>query len=145
MVNKVILLGKLGKDPEFKTTQSGMSLAKFSLATTEKRKNQQGELQESTEWHRITCWERQAEIARDYLRKGSKVYLEGRIHYDSYENKEGHKVYTTDIIAHTFQMLSGRQESPQGQQQAPQERAPGPVAGTNNEKRYGYDSSDLPF
>ncbi|MDP2360120.1 MAG: single-stranded DNA-binding protein [bacterium] len=110
MVNKVMLIGRLGKDPEFRTTPTGIAVAHFSLATDERRKNENGELTSKTEWHRIVLFRRPAEIARDYLRKGSLIYLEGKIHYDSYENKEGQKVYTTEILGDNFQMLDSRSD-----------------------------------
>ncbi len=114
MLNKIMLIGRLGRDPEFRTTATGIALAKFTMATDEKRRGEGGELQTNTEWHRIVIWRRQAEIARDYLHKGSLIYLEGRIHYDSYENKEGQKVYTTEITADRFQMLDSRGDSQGG-------------------------------
>ena len=110
MLNKVMLIGRLGKDPEFRSTPTDVSVASFSLATDEKRKNESGELISKTEWHRIVAFRRQAEIARDYLRKGSLIYLEGKLHYDSYENKEGQKVYKTEIICDNFQMLDSRSD-----------------------------------
>jgi single-strand DNA-binding protein len=108
MLNKVHLIGRLGKDPEFRTTPNGIAVATFSLATDEKRKNENGETTSKTEWHKIVAFRRQAEVARDYLRKGALIYLEGKIHYDSYENKEGQKVYTTEITCENFQMLDSR-------------------------------------
>ncbi len=153
MVNKVILIGNLGKDPEFRTTQSGMSMAKFSLATSEKRKNANGELQETTEWHRLVCWGRLGEVARDYLRKGSRIYAEGRIHYDSYENKEGQKVYTTEIMVNNFQMLSSRGEGGGGggggyqrnQEGSPASSGASSGGGSGSGGNTGFDDDDLPF
>jgi len=110
MLNKVMLIGRLGKDPEFRTTPTGIAVASFSLATDERRKNESGEMTSKTEWHRVVAFRRQAEIARDYLRKGSLIYLEGKIHYDSYENKEGQKVYKTEITCDNFQMLDSRSD-----------------------------------
>lgn len=150
MVNKVTLIGRLGKDPEFRVTAGGTPMAKFSLATSEKRKNPNGELVEQTEWHRLTCWGRQAEVARDYLVKGQLVYVEGRIHYDSYENKEGQKVYTTDIIVNTFQMLSGKGEGVSGggsDSSSMGGGSPGPrsePAGGRMDSG-GFEDDDLPF
>jgi single-strand DNA-binding protein len=110
VLNKVMLIGRLGKDPEFRTTPNGIAVASFSLATDEKRKSESGELTQKTEWHRIVAFRRTAEIARDYLRKGSLIYLEGKLHYDSYENKEGVKVYKTEITCDDFRMLESRSE-----------------------------------
>lgn len=106
-VNKVILVGNLGKDPETTYTPNGLAIAKFSLATSEKRKNQSGDLVEKTEWHRITCFGKTAEIASQYLQKGRQVYIEGKISYGSYE-KDGVKMYTTDIIVKELQFLGSR-------------------------------------
>lgn len=110
MLNKVFLIGRLGRDPEFRTTAGGIGLAKFTMATDERRRGENGELQTSTEWHRVVLWRRQAEVARDYLRKGSLIHLEGKIHYDSYENKDGQKVWTTEIVGDRFVMLDSKGE-----------------------------------
>ncbi|PJK01926.1 single-stranded DNA-binding protein [Lysobacteraceae bacterium NML03-0222] len=105
-INKVILVGNLGNDPETSYTQSGMAVTKISLATTTVRKDRDGMQQEKTEWHRVTFFGKLAEIAAEYLRKGRQVYVEGRLSYGSYE-KEGVRHYTTDIIADEMQMLGG--------------------------------------
>ncbi|MBA2565893.1 MAG: single-stranded DNA-binding protein [Gemmatimonadetes bacterium] len=104
-VNKVILVGNLGADPEMRQTQGGQSVASFRLATTEKWKDQ-----ERTEWHNIVVWNKLAEIAQEYLRKGSTVYLEGRIQTRQWEDKTGQKRYTTDIVVNEMVMLGGRGE-----------------------------------
>jgi single-strand DNA-binding protein len=103
-VNKVILVGNLGADPEMRYTAGGTAVCKFRIATTEKFKDRQGNVQERTDWHRITAWGKLAEICGQYLAKGKQVYIEGRLEYGSYE-KDGVKHYTTDIIANTMQML----------------------------------------
>ena len=103
--NIVILLGRLGKDPELTYTQGGMAIAKFTLATSEKRNGE-----EKTEWHRVVMFKETAENAAKYLVKGSQVYIEGKISYGSYE-KNGVTVYTTDIMARNFQMLDKRQDT----------------------------------
>jgi single-strand DNA-binding protein len=105
-VNKVILLGNLGAEPELRYTAAGTAVAKFSLATTEKFRDGQGNPQERTSWHRVTAWGKLAEICGQYLTKGKQVYIEGKLQYGSYE-KDGVKHYTTDIIANTMQMLGG--------------------------------------
>lgn len=107
-INKVILVGNLGNDPETKYTQGGMAVTKVSLATTSVRKDRDGNTQERTEWHRVTFFGKLGEIAGEYLRKGSQVYVEGSIRYDKYTDKEGIERYTTDIIADEMQMLGGR-------------------------------------
>lgn len=111
-VNKVILLGNLGKDPEIKYTPSGTPVAKFSLATNERFKDKSGEWQERTEWHNIVAWQRLAEIVGEYVKKGSKLYIEGRLQTSSWEDKQsGEKKYRTEIIANDLVLLSGRGES----------------------------------
>jgi single-strand DNA-binding protein len=108
-VNKVILIGRLGKDPEIRSIPSGTSVAKFSLATDEKFTDRNGEKQERTEWHNIVAWGKLAEICGQYLRKGKLVYIEGSIRTDSWDDKEsGVKKYRTEIIANGMQMLDRR-------------------------------------
>jgi len=110
-VNKVILIGNLGKDPEVKYTPQGTAVAKFSLATNERFKDKDGQWQDRTEWHNITAWARTAEIAGEYLKKGGKVYIEGRLHTHSWDDKEsGQKKYMTEIIVNDLVLLSGRGE-----------------------------------
>lgn len=103
-VNKVILIGNLGADPEVRTSPNGTVVTNIRIATSEVWKDQQGQLQERTEWHRITIFGRTAEVARDYLRKGAKVFIEGTLRTSSYE-KNGEKRYSTDIVANELQML----------------------------------------
>ena len=110
-VNKVILVGNLGNDPETKYTQGGMAVTKVSLATSSVRKDKEGNTQERTEWHRVTFFGKLGEIAGEYLRKGSQVYVEGSIRYDKYTGQDGVEKYTTDIIADEMHMLGGRGES----------------------------------
>lgn len=106
-VNKVILIGNLGRDPELRYTPSGVPVATFTLATTEEwRDKNTGEKQEHTEWHRIVAWRRLGEICREYLHKGSKVYIEGKLRTRSWEDKNGNTRYTTEIVAQTLQILS---------------------------------------
>jgi single-strand DNA-binding protein len=110
-VNKVILLGNLGKDPELKYTPSGTPVAKFSLATNDRFKDKDGQWQDRTEWHNITAWARTAEIAGEYLKKGSKVYIEGSLRTHSWDDKQtGQKKYMTEIIVNDLVLLSGRGE-----------------------------------
>jgi single-strand DNA-binding protein len=107
-VNKVILIGNLGRDPELRYTQSGQAVANFTLATTERFSNREGERQERTEWHRIVAWGRTAELCAQYLAKGRSVYIEGRLQTREWEDKEGQKRRTTEITAQTVQFLGGR-------------------------------------
>ena len=111
-VNKVILIGNLGKDPELKYTPSGTAVAKFSLATADRFKDKAGEWQDRTDWHNIVCWQRTAEIAAEYLKKGGKVYIEGRLRTDSWDDKEtGQKKYRTEVICNDLVLLGGRSDS----------------------------------
>jgi single-strand DNA-binding protein len=108
-VNKVILIGNLGKDPEIKYTPSGVPVAKFSLATNERYKDKSGEWQDRTEWHNIVAWQRLAEIVGDYVKKGSKIYVEGRLQTSSWEDKQsGEKKYRTEVIAQDLVLLDRR-------------------------------------
>ena len=109
-INKVILIGNLGKDPELRYTPNSRPVATFSLATTERWKDKEGQLQERTEWHNIVTWGRQAEICKEYLKKGSSVYVEGRIQHRSYDDKDGNKKYITEIVARSVIMLGKKGE-----------------------------------
>jgi single-strand DNA-binding protein len=104
-VNKVILIGRLGKDPEVRYTPSGQAVANFSMATSENWTGKDGQKQERTEWHRIVVWGRLAELCKDYLRKGRQVYIDGKLQTRDWDDKDGKKRYTTEIIANTVQFL----------------------------------------
>jgi single-strand DNA-binding protein len=109
MVNKVILLGNLGRDPEVRSTPSGQSVASFSLATSRKWRDKNGNKQEETEWHNIVVWGKQAEIAGQYLKKGKQIFLEGRLQTRSWEDRQsGEKKYRTEVVCDNFQMLGQR-------------------------------------
>lgn len=107
-VNKVILVGRLGRDPETRYTGSGQAVANFTMATDESYKDRNGERQKRTEWHRITAWGKLAEICQQYLKKGTMVYIEGRIQSREWQDKEGQKRTSYDIVANTMKMLSSR-------------------------------------
>ncbi len=107
-VNKVILIGNLGRDPEIRYTKSGTAVANLNLATSESWKDAQGERQERTEWHRVVAWDKLAEIAKEYLTKGRQVYIEGRLQTRSWEDKDGNKRYTTEVRTDQMIMLGGR-------------------------------------
>jgi single-strand DNA-binding protein len=109
-VNKVILVGRLGRDPETRYTGSGQAVANFSVATDESYKDRNGERQKRTEWHKIVVWGKQAEIAQQYLKKGSLVFIEGRIQSREWQDKEGQKRTSFEIVATNFRMLGGRAE-----------------------------------
>ena len=110
-VNKVILLGNVGKDPEIRSTGGGTMVANFTLATSDRFQDAQGNWQDKTEWHNLVAFKRTAEIVRDYVKKGSKLYIEGKIQTRSWDDKEsGQKKYRTEIIVNDMSLLSGREE-----------------------------------
>lgn len=109
MLNKVLLIGNLGRDPEVRSTPSGQQVATFTLATSRRWRDRDGNRQEQTEWHTVVCWGKQAEIAGQYLTKGKQVYVEGRLQTRSWDDKtSGEKRYKTEIVCDNFQMLGGR-------------------------------------
>ena len=141
-VNKVILIGHLGQNPELSYTPSGLAIARFSFATSDSRKKDDGTLEDLTEWHRIKLFGKSAETAGQYLSKGQQIYIEGRIHYDTYE-KDGVKRYYTDIIASEFRFLGRREDSAGKSSEGSYANAP-PAA----ESHAGPDGDiedDLPF
>ena len=129
-VNKVILVGNLGKDPEVKYLDSGVAVANFSLATTENYKNKEGERVSQTEWHNIVLWRGLAEVAEKYLKKGASIYIEGKIKTRKWEDKEGVTRYSTEILGDNMTMLGGKSSS-EG------------TAGTTSHSEASRD--DLPF
>ena len=135
-INKCILIGNLGKDPELKYTQSGVAVCGFSLATHEVWRDKSGEKQEAVEWHNVSVWNKQGENCHKYLKKGSSVYLEGSIKTDCYE-KNGEKRYSTKIVARDVKFLNSKAEHSQGQANARQARKPDSVETGNLE--------DIPF
>lgn len=108
MINKVILIGNLGADPEIRYTQSGTAVVNFRLATSETWKGQDGQKQEQTEWHQVVAWKRLAEICAEYLAKGSMVYIEGKLQTRKWQDQNGNDRYTTEIVAREMKMLSPR-------------------------------------
>ncbi len=112
-INKAILVGRLGGDPEVRYTPSGVAVANFNIATSEEWKDKDtGEKKERTEWHRIVAWSKLGEICGEYLSKGRQVYIEGRIQTRSWEDRDGNKRYTTEIVASDVQFLGGRDAGP---------------------------------
>ncbi len=111
MINRVTLVGNLGADPELKYTPGGQAVATLRLATTEKWNDKQGQAQERTEWHRVVVWGRSAETIQKYLKKGSQVYIEGKLQTRSWDDKDGTKKYMTEIVGQTVKFLGGRRDS----------------------------------
>ncbi len=152
-VNKAILIGNLGSDPEVKYTPSGVPVANVSLATNESWTDRNGERQDRTEWHRLVFWRKLAEIVGQYLRKGSKVYVEGRIETRAWEDQNGQKRYTTEIVVNDMQMLDSRGEQAEGAGEGPPvPPAPPPEIGGGNAGGPGFSAGggtdaedDLPF
>ncbi|MEN5115887.1 single-stranded DNA-binding protein [Luteimonas sp. TWI662] len=131
-VNRVTLVGNLGDDPSTKYTQGGMAITRVSLATTSVRKDRDGNQQERTEWHRVVFFGKLGEIAGEYLRKGSQVYIEGSLRYEKYTGQDGVEKYSTDIIANELQMLGGRPDG--GQQHSGYGQQRGSGRGTNTQR-----------
>lgn len=111
MINRIFLIGNTGRDPEIRTLQSGKKVASFSLATSETYKGQDGQKQTETQWHNVKLWGNLAEIAEKYVKKGQLLYIEGKVVYSSYDDKDGNKRYVTEIIAFSLQMLGKKNEA----------------------------------
>jgi len=143
-LNKCILIGNLGNDPEIKYAASGTAIANLSLATTESRKNREGSWEDITEWHRIVMFGKQAEVCKDYLRKGSKVYIEGRMQTRSWDDKNGEKKYTTEIVGNSMIMLDSKGDNtPHGQQS--QQRSSFNSNQAPPSQQHDTPDDDLPF
>lgn len=155
-INKVILVGNLGNDPEVRYMPNGNAVANLSIATSESWKDQQGAQQERTEWHKVTMYRRLAEIAGEYLKKGSQIYLEGKLQTRKWQDQQGNDKYTTEIIADNLQMLGGRNESQGGgggggYQQQPQQKPQSQGGYQNNQQpaapqsnQGGYQNNQQP-
>jgi single-strand DNA-binding protein len=141
-VNKVILIGNLGRDPEVRYMPSGDAVANISIATTESWKDKNGEKQEQTEWHRVALFGKTAEIAGEYLKKGSQVYIEGRLQTRKWTDKEGQERYTTEIRADRMQMLGSRSGGSERMPSPDEERAPAP-AGNKKPASAGKSGGNL--
>ncbi|UCC43979.1 MAG: single-stranded DNA-binding protein [Candidatus Zixiibacteriota bacterium] len=137
-VNKVILIGRLGKDPELKYTPGGRAVCNFSMATSERWTGQDGQKNESTTWHNIVAWGKQAEIMKEYLRKGREVYVEGRIDNRSYDDKEGNKRYISEVVVQQFRFIGSRESG----EAAPNSAGPPPATSAPTP---AGDDDDLPF
>jgi single-strand DNA-binding protein len=151
-VNKVILIGNVGRDPETRYMPSGDAIVNLSLATTDTWKDKNGEKQERTEWHRVAFFGKTAEIAGQYLRKGSQVYIEGRLQTRKWTDKEGQERYTTEIVADRMQMLGSRGgggDAPMDREPAPaarpEQRPASPPQGGTGAKGFDDIDDDIPF
>jgi single-strand DNA-binding protein len=153
-VNKVILLGNCGKDPEVRYLPSGAAVTNISLATSSVRKDKNsGEKTEETQWHRVVFFERLAEIAGEYLKKGHPVYIEGHLKYGKYTDKDGIERYTTDIVASSMQLLGRREDGAEPRHESPRQSAPRQNAPQSRPARHpsggssGFDDmdDDIPF
>lgn len=152
-VNKVILLGNVGRDPEMRYLPNGTAVANVSVATSSRRKDRNtGEVVEDTQWHRVQFFDRLAEVASEYVKKGRPIYVEGRLKYGKYTGSDGVERYTTDIIATELQLLGGRDDQGDGQAPAPAPRAAAPARAPAPAQRpastgSGFDDmdDDIPF
>lgn len=143
-LNKAMIIGRLGQDPEVRYTQSNTAVANMSIATSERYKDSQGEWKERTEWHKVVAWGRTAEICQEYLKKGSQVYIEGPIQTSKWEDKDGNTRYTTEIKALTMTMLDSKGSSGGDMPQKPQDSKPVSSSVDLNEDLDDIDD-DLPF
>ncbi len=140
-LNKCMIIGFLGADPEIRYTQQNQAVCKFRVATTESYQNRAGERQERTEWHQVVVWGKQAEIAQKYLAKGRQVYVEGRLQTRSWEDRDGKKRWSTEIVANRFLFLGGGSRSDRPPADAPDEPAPAVSEG----EPFPADDDDIPF
>lgn len=144
-LNKAMIIGRLGRDPEVRYTQSNTAVATLSIATSERYKDKQGELRENTEWHRVVAWDRLAEICQQYLKKGDQVYIEGPIQTRQWEDKDGQTRYTTEIKAREMTMLGGRNDG--GGNNAPAKSDSDQQVSSSVDLNENFDDidDDLPF
>jgi single-strand DNA-binding protein len=142
-LNKVLLIGNLGADPEIKYTPNGTAIANLNIATSENRKNSEGEWEEKTEWHRVVAFSKQAETCKDYLHKGSKIYLEGRLQTRSWDDANGQKHYMTEIVVSNFLMLDGKPSDTPVRQK---DNSPAPKGNPKQASdSFPEEDEDLPF
>ncbi|MFH1863130.1 MAG: single-stranded DNA-binding protein [bacterium] len=139
-LNKVMLIGNLGRDPELRSTPSGTNVTTFSMATSRKYKGKDGELQEETQWHNIVVWGPQAEFIATYLKKGSRLFVEGRLTHRSWEDQSGQKKYTTEVVAENFVPLDAAPEGARGAYRG--EPTPPPPESEGDSRR---EDEDVPF
>lgn len=143
-LNKVQLIGNLGNDPDTKYTQAGKAITRISVATTNVYKDKEGNRKEDVQWHRVVFFGKIAEIAGEYLRKGSSVYVEGSLKYDKFTGQDGVEKYTTDIVASELKMLGGKQEG-QGGNSGERQRPQRQQAQQQTQPMDDFEDSDIPF
>ena len=141
-VNKVTIVGNLGADPELRTTPDGQKVCSLSIATSENWTDKSGQKQEKTQWHRVSVWGKMAEVCAQYLAKGRQVYVEGKLNYRQWDDKEtGQKRYATDIVSQTVQFLGSKSDQPQNQGQKNNYQTPGDQQGGGQQ----FNDNDIPF
>ena len=140
-LNKVMLIGNMGRDPELRSTPSGTHVTTFTMATNRKYKGKDGELQDETQWHNIVVWGNQAEFVANYLKKGSRIFVEGRLTHRSWEDQNGQKRYITEVVAENFVPLDAPQEGAQGAGR----REPVPPPPEPSDDAGAPDDDDVPF
>ena len=143
-VNKVILIGNLGKDPEVRHLENGTAVANFPIATSESYKDKEGNRIDQTEWHNVVAWRKLAEIAESYLKKGSQIYLEGKLRTRSWDDQQGNNKYTTEVVADTFTMLGKRDDVQNNQQSAGVYKTPSKTT-QPHQNNVVEEEDDLPF
>lgn len=144
-INKVILVGNLGKDPEMRYTPKGSAVATVSIATSETWKDENGQQQEQTEWHRVVFFERLAEIVGEYLKKGSKVYVEGKLRTNKWQDKSGQDRYTTEIVARDMQMLDSKGQGQESSYSEPRQTSSSGYKEESASKSDDFVDNDIPF
>ncbi len=147
-VNKVILLGRLGADPELRYTPSQLAICNLSIATSERRQSPQGEWEEQTEWHRVVVFNKQAENCNQYLQKGREVFIEGRLRTNKWQDKDGNNRYTTEIIASNVKFIGSRSDTSNFSSRPPEEeqfRKPEKVESPKLDDSVSFEDDDIPF
>jgi single-strand DNA-binding protein len=144
MLNKVMLIGNVGKDPEIRHLESGTAVANITLATTERYKDRNGETQEQTEWHNVVLWRGLADVTERFVRKGSQIFIEGKIRSRSWEDQSGQKRYTTEIVADNMQLLGRRSDNPANASSRPASSANNVQPDRKEPSSFDNGTADLP-
>lgn len=144
-LNKVMLIGNAGKDPEIRHLENGVAVVTLPIATTERYKDRNGEVKEQTEWHNVVFWRSLADIVEKYVRKGSQLFIEGKLRTRSWEDQTGQKKYATEIVAENLRLLGRRGDNNDNQTQQSSQHYNKPAVSTNNDVNTMEDADDLPF